>query len=508
MKPGERPLVVGLVPADDLADATILLAKRLLAEIADLLAGVHGGNDPAWQQIRDRLTALQKLQRDTAVAGYIMGILSPWTPRVRPVPVGERPPASRLPWQTVATLAASDRPCCQEPAGRWIDLAASDNMRGFWYGFWPVDPNAIAPPYDRRSAQGIVVRSIDASEAKTLATLYSDWAFSTDAGKRRAWQAWESVKDDETVLTAYDPKAGVPVGSISYYPSLDTMAAEAGSLVISNIGTDGTVKGTGVRLMDEVLNRAKTQGKGIAADISASEASADFFTKWGMRRTTFGMMEVAPESVPGLVLKKVAEKRVTRVFTALEESADWLAERGLTSMHDFERVADQYKADPAWKTDDVLAELNQHVGESLRAGEDLPAFRDRIASVLQAPRASVETLYRTQTKRAYDAGQDRIVNNPRVRKHFGYWLYMATHDPRTREWHLALDSKVFGDDDAAAMGHVNRTLAEFNCRCTKIPVGEKEVGIYGLWTIRNGVPEQITDPPLSDTADDDAERAA
>lgn len=192
---------------------------------------------------------------------------------------------------------------------------------------------------------------------------------------------------------------------------------------------------------------------------------------------------------------------LSATFTKLEEAASWLATNGLTSIDDFRTIAEQYKVDPAFRTEDVLADLNKAVEESLLSGDDFSAFKQRVSRTIQFPNKSAETLFRTQTKRAYVEGQNRIMQTPAVKRLFPYYKYSATNDTRVRDEHWDLDGVVVSADDSESMTYCQEKIKEYNCRCSFYPISEKEARRIGLKKIRNGIimSADFPAPPQGDT---------
>lgn len=90
----------------------------------------------------------------------------------------------------------------------------------------------------------------------------------------------------------------------------------------------------------------------------------------------------------------------------------------------------------------LLAELKDALRESLRRGESLREFRERLGEAVALDRAQTETLYRTNTKRAHIAGQEAAMQSPGVAEEFPFVLHAATRDLRVRPEHWALDGFV------------------------------------------------------------------
>lgn len=90
----------------------------------------------------------------------------------------------------------------------------------------------------------------------------------------------------------------------------------------------------------------------------------------------------------------------------------------------------------------------------------------------------LETIYRTNVAAAYEAGRQQVIFNDRDNDPFGYVMYSAIMDNRTRPTHKALHGKVMEKSDPAwdAIAPPNG----YNCRCTVISITKGQARRYGL----------------------------
>lgn len=89
----------------------------------------------------------------------------------------------------------------------------------------------------------------------------------------------------------------------------------------------------------------------------------------------------------------------------------------------------------------------------------------------------LETIYRTNVAAAYEAGRQKVIFNGREDDPFGYVMYSAIMDNRTRPTHKALHGKVMAKSDPAweSISPPNG----YNCRCTIVELSQGQVGRYG-----------------------------
>lgn len=89
----------------------------------------------------------------------------------------------------------------------------------------------------------------------------------------------------------------------------------------------------------------------------------------------------------------------------------------------------------------------------------------------------LETIYRTNVAAAYEAGRQAVIFNDRDDDPFGYVMYSAIMDNRTRPTHKALHGKVMEKSDPAwqSISPPNG----YNCRCTIVELTQGQVDRYG-----------------------------
>nr|DAH54868.1 MAG TPA: minor capsid component [Caudoviricetes sp.] len=89
----------------------------------------------------------------------------------------------------------------------------------------------------------------------------------------------------------------------------------------------------------------------------------------------------------------------------------------------------------------------------------------------------LETIYRTNVAAAYEAGRQQVIFNDRDDDPFGYVMYSAIMDNRTRPTHKALHGKVMEKSDPAwsSISPPNG----YNCRCTIVELTQGQIDRYG-----------------------------
>lgn len=181
-------------------------------------------------------------------------------------------------------------------------------------------------------------------------------------------------------------------------------------------------------------------------------------------------------------------------FSFVEQAVQWVLTKELATSSEVSQMAraDKLKVFTAPGIDDIptLQQLRQQVSDSLAMGESLYNFRKKLSDDLQLKRHEVETLYRTNTKQAYDEGLNKTLEKPHVNERFGYVLYVATRDNRVRSSHWELDGLV------AKVGSPLHKIflaarADWNCRCGLIPLTYEQAKARGV-SDYGDLPEEVT----------------
>jgi SPP1 gp7 family putative phage head morphogenesis protein len=158
---------------------------------------------------------------------------------------------------------------------------------------------------------------------------------------------------------------------------------------------------------------------------------------------------------------------------------------------------------------DAVRAVRKALYEDITAGGTLRQFRENVSDAIEGSSLSdsqIEAIYRTHLGRAYSAGQRRVLGTPLVSDEFPYLMYVATHDSRVREEHIALESMglngtaVYRADDPFWDRYTPPW--GWNCRCTSIPLSIEDAAEYGVreaiqWRdtgVPPSIPEWVTMP--------------
>jgi len=166
----------------------------------------------------------------------------------------------------------------------------------------------------------------------------------------------------------------------------------------------------------------------------------------------------------------------------LEDAIKWVESQGIMAQRELALVQAELhrQAFVTGSADDLQAiiRLQQAVAESIKNGDSLTTFRKRIADVATLKRHEVETVFRTNTKRAFLDGQEQSLRQPRVRDRFRWVYYAATADNRVRPHHWFFDKWVV-ETFTQEYWLIKQVQGEYSCRCAMIPLDESLLEEYG-----------------------------
>jgi SPP1 gp7 family putative phage head morphogenesis protein len=120
--------------------------------------------------------------------------------------------------------------------------------------------------------------------------------------------------------------------------------------------------------------------------------------------------------------------------------------------------------------DTTLEKLKKTLAEGVAAGEKIPSLASRVSSVYDGAKGyRSELIARTETIKASNSGAYQAYKQSGVVEK-KQWL--ATMDDRVRDEHAAMNGEIVGLNEAFSNGEM--FPGEPNCRCTVLPVIEKD----------------------------------
>lgn len=194
------------------------------------------------------------------------------------------------------------------------------------------------------------------------------------------------------------------------------------------------------------------------------------------------------------------------VFPQVERAARYLATRLDYTTREFAELDAAAKgvafAVAAAQTLDAVERVRAALVRSVADGDTPREFRAAVREVLDESAlsdAQVETIHRTHVARAYSAGQQDVLDHPMVADEFPFVQYVATHDGRVEDTHLAMER--LGLDGTAVYYADDPVIRRFwppwrwRCRCFIIPLSVEDAAAAGVreaaeWA-RTGTPPVV-----------------
>lgn len=156
-----------------------------------------------------------------------------------------------------------------------------------------------------------------------------------------------------------------------------------------------------------------------------------------------------PPSPPGggVTVANAADGEPPVSFPKIDEAVNSLLERNVLTREEFDLLADDAKRRAftiaGEQSEATISRIRDIMAENINQGTSLRGFRQSLAEELESSDigpAHLETIYRTNVQAAFQEGHDRIADDPIVGELFPYQEYIAIHDGRVRDDHLALET--------------------------------------------------------------------
>ena len=164
-------------------------------------------------------------------------------------------------------------------------------------------------------------------------------------------------------------------------------------------------------------------------------------------------------------------------FPATRRAARILAEKQILTPDDFYSINAQARSQAFTVSADITQRargvIRDNLAEMIETGPDRQAFLKRFEK-LPLSESHLEQVFRNNTLSAYSDGLEDTLQHPFVYEAFPYRQYIAHHDDRVRDEHLALESMGL---DGTGIYHIDdpvwqifRPPWSWNCRCWFIPL--------------------------------------
>jgi len=177
------------------------------------------------------------------------------------------------------------------------------------------------------------------------------------------------------------------------------------------------------------------------------------------------------------------------LYPFLQDGLDYLQEKDALSGRQYEALSKTAKlrsiGSATIRTKSKAIQLRKLLAESVKAGDDEREFAKRIQGQVDLLRSDSNRILRTATKQSYTEGLTRTLEKPHIAEAVPYVMYVSTHDARTRVEHERLDGTIerVGTPEYQ---YLKGQLAEWNCRCSLIPITAKQAKARGV-----NVPEEL-----------------
>ena len=185
-------------------------------------------------------------------------------------------------------------------------------------------------------------------------------------------------------------------------------------------------------------------------------------------------------------------------------AADWLARRQVLDHGSVAMITDAARREglylSKWATSTATAQFSDALPQFIVDGSTLGDFRKPVANAAETTtlgRHGVEQIFRTQTARAYAAGQAHSLNHPLVASNFPYRMWIAVHDNRTEDSHRLMErlglngTAVYRANDPLWITHT--PPVRYNCRCHVIPLTIRQAADEGVHEAQEWL--QTGEPP-------------
>lgn len=237
-----------------------------------------------------------------------------------------------------------------------------------------------------------------------------------------------------------------------------------------------------------------------APDLAAVEKSTDGATELGESLAKVGLTRVS--------LSKIVLASTPFSKSPFKDALATFKELKLLDKASFERATAAVKQSAFTVAgvvgDQMLEVLRADLFESIKAGEDLRRYKQRILPRLQdagfvsnigdlktgqrALNAShIETVYRTNTMNTYNTGRYVHQSSPSVVSAFPVWEIRGVKDTRTRDTHLATHGvRLLANDPFWKTAY---PPFGWNCRCRVIPRTKKYLDSVSSSSTIEGIPD-------------------
>lgn len=189
-----------------------------------------------------------------------------------------------------------------------------------------------------------------------------------------------------------------------------------------------------------------------------------------------------------MAILSATDPDVAAEFPWLTGAIEYIQQMGLATPKSYSRMiaSIQQKTLSVDQVDSisVLADMRDALKDAVAKGQSRENFKKTIDAIATTKKGEAERILRTTSKQAYMDQWSKTQDRPAVKRAFGYVVYRATRDGRTRPWHRALDGFCCSVDDPAYKVLLE-IQAEYNCRCILTALTETQAKRIGIKTSKD-----------------------
>ncbi|MDL2288280.1 phage head morphogenesis protein [Oscillospiraceae bacterium OttesenSCG-928-F05] len=173
---------------------------------------------------------------------------------------------------------------------------------------------------------------------------------------------------------------------------------------------------------------------------------------------------------------------------SFEEAVQFFGEKIALTPEQFHRLSEKYRhiafTISSYTSVQMVNQIYTALLEAIEEGSTVESFKEQANTLLESngytglsPRHA-ETIFRTNTMTAYNAGHYRQMSDPAVIKARPYWQYHAIEDDASRPSHLAMNGRVFPAD--SPVWDTWYPPNGYKCRCRVTSLSKRQVEERGL----------------------------
>jgi SPP1 gp7 family putative phage head morphogenesis protein len=180
------------------------------------------------------------------------------------------------------------------------------------------------------------------------------------------------------------------------------------------------------------------------------------------------------------------------VFRTFTEAVEWFITLGIVTREEADELTKAARAQAFWISNvaqmDVVQDVFNEIERSLRLGLSLRDFKRSVAPKLYAAWGKadawrLETIYRVNVMRAYNAGRYQRLSTPRVKRLLPFRRWKSLLDLDTTSQCRGRHNKILPADDP--WWDDNWPPIHYNCRSIVAPINRRRAERLGVATAQD-----------------------